>query len=197
MPPKAKFTKEQIVDAALAIVRKSGKNALSARTLAARLGTSPQPIFLHFQNMEELFCGVLDAAKLKYKHYVEEGLAETLPFKGAGMKYIQFAKDEPELFKLLFMSGDREAELSHFFPENDDNSPVVLSALKSFYGLTEEKAKRIYNHISVYTHGLAILFVQGRRVFSMEEVSGMLTEIFMALMKSEGIDLTKQPYPGK
>ena len=185
MPPKAKFTREQVVQAALDIVRASGKSALSARALAAKLGTSPQPIFRYFKSMDELICAVTGEAKNLYKQYFTEGLAETPAFKGIGMKYIQFAKDEPELFRMLFMAGDKEPELSHFLPQIDENSPQALSALQTSYGISEERARRLYNHLSIYTHGLAVLYAQGRNVFSTEDVSGMLTEVFTALMKAE------------
>lgn len=54
MPPKAKFTRSQIIQAALAIIRENGMAALSARTLGAKLGSSARPIFTVFQSMEEV-----------------------------------------------------------------------------------------------------------------------------------------------
>lgn len=45
MPPKAKFTKEQIVNAALDIIRENGTSELTARALGKRLGSSACPIF--------------------------------------------------------------------------------------------------------------------------------------------------------
>ena len=53
MPPKFKFTREQIVAAALEVTRKNGITGLTARGLAAELGSSAKPIFGLFQNMEE------------------------------------------------------------------------------------------------------------------------------------------------
>lgn len=184
MPPKPKFSRDEILNAAFEIVREDGKNELSARSLAARLNSSTQPIFMHFQNMNELLNEVKDRAKALYKQYVDEGLSQAIPFKSVGLKYIQFAKDEPELFKLLFMSADATDKKSHFFPTNDDNYPIVLSSLKDCYGLDEDKAKKLYNHLSIYTHGMAITFVQGRQIFSMQEVSDLLSEVFIALMKN-------------
>ena len=45
MPPKAKFTKEEITEAALNIVQTNGFEALTARELGTRLGSSARPIF--------------------------------------------------------------------------------------------------------------------------------------------------------
>ena len=48
MPPKPKFTKEEIVAAALELVSANGIEALTARELSAYLGSSARPIFTVF-----------------------------------------------------------------------------------------------------------------------------------------------------
>ena len=50
MPPKAKFTKEQITKAALGVVSEKGAQALTAKELGAALGTSTTPIFTVFNS---------------------------------------------------------------------------------------------------------------------------------------------------
>ena len=54
MPPKAKFTKEQITKAALCVVSEKGAQALTAKELGAALGTSTTPIFTVFNSMQEV-----------------------------------------------------------------------------------------------------------------------------------------------
>lgn len=175
MPPKAKYTKEQIVDTAFSLVREQGKSALSARTLARALGTSSAPIFTAFPNMEAVQNEVVKSAKALYRQYVEVGLQYDPPFKGAGLQYIQFALDEPNLFELLFM-WENDGVMSHFVPSNDDNAPAILQSVQDTYALPTETAKRLYNHMAVYTHGIAVLFAKTRVIFTMEEVSNMMTE---------------------
>ena len=63
MPPKAKFTKEEIVDSALMIVERSGLEFLTARSLGVELGSSSRPIFTVFKGMEQ----VIEAVKAKVK----------------------------------------------------------------------------------------------------------------------------------
>ncbi len=186
MPPKPKYTKEQIGDKAYEMVRKHGIEILSARGLAAELGTSTAPIFTAYKNIEELETLVINRAKALYKTYFFEGLGQELPFKGTGMKHIQFAKDEPELFKLLFMGVNSDKEFSHFLPEDYEFSETVLNTVESDYALSKENAKRLYNHLSVYTHGLAVLYAQRQCVFTMEDVSRMLKEAFMAFSSVGG-----------
>ena len=182
MPPKAKYSKEQITDAAYEMVRKYGEEMLSARNLAAELGTSTSPIFAVFNSIEEVQLAVTAKARDLYISYLDQGLSQDIPFKGAGLKYIQFAKDEPELFKLLFMKNGVD-EPSHYMPSEFEFEGQVREKLQSSHGLSEATAKNLYNHLSVYVHGLAVLFAQGNCVFSDEDVSNMLSEVFFALKK--------------
>lgn len=104
MPPKAKFTKEEIIEAALNIVKTDGYEALTSRALGTYLGSSARPIFTVFKNMEEVQQAMIEAAKALYKEYVDEGLKKKKPFMGVGKQYILFSVKEPKLFQLLFMT---------------------------------------------------------------------------------------------
>ena len=103
MPPRVKFTKEEIVEAALRVTREGGIDSLTARSLAAELGASTRPMFTYFETVDELKHEVYEAAKGIYKTYIERGLAEPVPFLGVGQNTIRFAREEPELFRLLFL----------------------------------------------------------------------------------------------
>ena len=106
MPPKFKFTREEITSAALDLTRKQGPDGLTARALAEVLGSSVKPIFGLFKNMEEVQDAVHNAAEDLYQSYLTEDMAagKYPPYKASGMGYIRFAREEKELFKLLFMS---------------------------------------------------------------------------------------------
>ena len=73
MPPKCKFTREEIIKTALDLTREEGINALTARALGAKLGSSPKPIFTVFENMEEVQSEVQRAAKTLYAEYIQSG----------------------------------------------------------------------------------------------------------------------------
>ena len=81
MPPKAKFTKAEIIEAALNIVRADGYEALTSRALGTYLGSSARPIFTVFKNMEEVQQDMIKSAKALYKEYVNKGLTTEPPFK--------------------------------------------------------------------------------------------------------------------
>lgn len=183
MPPKAKFTKNEIIDAAMEIVRREGFSALTARALGAELGSSARPIFTVFKNMEEVQQYVEDSAKEIYAEYVERGLSEELPFKGVGTQYILFSIREPKLFQLLFMAEHENVpELSGVLPLIDESYEKILLSIKREYGLKEVSAKKLYQHLWIYTHGIATLCATRMCHFTGSEISEMMTEVFTGLM---------------
>lgn len=100
MPPKAKFTKEEIIEGALNIVRTEGYEALTSRALGRFLASSARPIFTVFKNMEEVQQATREAAKSLYQEYVNEGLKAEHPFKGVGTQYILFSIHEPKMLQI-------------------------------------------------------------------------------------------------
>lgn len=185
MPPKAKYTKKEIVEAAFSLIREQGMDALSARSLAKRLGTSTAPIFTAFRTIDEIQTEVIKSAKALYTDYITEGLRYDPPFKGYGLQFIRFAEEEPELFQLLYMSEVDMADLHHFLPDTDENAPLVFDVLIHQYGLPEDEAGKLYNQMSIYVYGLAILLMRKVCCFTPEEISEMLTDAFNAFTKNK------------
>ena len=99
MPPKVKITKDEILKAALGIVRKGGAQALNARALADALGCSTQPVFSNYPGMDELRADVERAAYELYREYLAAGAkrSDVPKYKAFGLAYIEFAKEEREL----------------------------------------------------------------------------------------------------
>lgn len=183
MPPRAKFTKEDITKAALEIVRTENFDSLTARALGKKLGSSACPIFTVFENMEEVQQAVLEAARGVYKGYVEKGLAETPAFKGVGTQYILFAINEPKLFQILFMSEQQKLpDIGNVLPIIDESYPEILASIVTGHGVTEKAAERLYRHLWIYTHGIASLCATKTCRFTGEEISKMMTEVFTGLL---------------
>ena len=114
MAPKNKFTREEMVQAALQVVRAGGIGSLTAKTLADALGTSTQPVFTAFGSMERVRQAVYAAAVDIYDGYADAGLQvqEEILFLGVGMQYIRFAREEPELYRFLFLTRAQDPQYS-------------------------------------------------------------------------------------
>ncbi len=190
MPPKAKFTKEEIISAALEIVKKEGIESLTARSLGSALGSSARPIFTVFESMEEVHSAVMSAAKKLYEKYEDEERGGDKPFKGSGIGYIRFASEQPKLFQLLFM---REKEsvpnLDNVLFEIDDYGEKIVNSVMSEFGFCRETSMEIYLHLWIYTHGIAVLIATNVCRFTEDEISRMLTEVCGSIIrkfKAEG-----------
>lgn len=185
MPPKAKFTREQITKAALEIVRAESFENLTARALAKKLGSSACPIFTVFENMEEVQQTVLKAVREVYREYVKKGLSANPAFKGVGTQYILFAINEPKFFQILFMSEQaKKHDINSILPIIEESYDDILASITKSYGLEKNEAEKLYKHLWIYTHGIATLCATKMCRFTGTEISEMLTEIFTGLMNN-------------
>ena len=182
MPPKFKFSKDEILQNALDLVREEGAAALTTRKLGKRLGTTQSPIFSAYEKVEALQADVKQAAKELFASYVRRGLEDKPAFKGVSKQYILFAKNEPNLFRWLFMSKDMIADTKQYNPIITDNYKAVYAAFRDTYSLTDEETDKMYIHIGIYLHGLATLFVEQMCDYSIEQVGELMTELGKSLL---------------
>ena len=184
MPPKCKFTREEIIKTALDLTREEGINAVTARALGAKLASSSKPIFSVFENMEEVQAEVQKAAKALYAEYIQVGLQQEPAFKGVGMQYILFAIKEPKLFQLLFMSEQpQKPSVEGVLPIIDESYNQILQSVQNGYGLDENAAEDLYRHLWIYSHGIAVLCATNMCSFTAEEIGKMMSEVFVGLLK--------------
>lgn len=179
MPPKFKFTRDEITNAALNVTRKNGISGLTARALAAELGCSAKPIFGLFKNMEEVGQEVLAASDLLYQNYLREDMAKGKysPYKASGMAYIRFAKEERELFKLLFMR-DRSREK---IEENKEEIRPLMQLIQQNLGISEDEAYLFHLEMWLYVHGIATMIATSYLDWDDEFISRVLTDAYMGL----------------
>ncbi len=180
MAPKIKFSKEEIIAAALDLARKEGIDAVTARKLGDKLGTSPRPIFTWFDNMGEVRLAVYDAAKTVFKQYLEKGLSEPIPFLGAGRQHICFAKEETCLYKLLFLTKPNGT--SGGVQENMEfMQELVLDSVMRIYNMSEAAAKKYFRNMWLVSTSFATMIVTDDCPFTDEEMSQVLSEISLSV----------------
>ena len=182
MPPKVKFQKEEIVAAAVDVAREKGQ-AVTAREVAARLGVSTRPIFTYFDTMDELKEAVYEHAHALYRSYVERGLSEPIPFLGIWRNYLFFAREEPQLFKLLFLTPPTEG--SHGAVEElKFSQDLARESLMRIYGLDEQAADSYFRDLWIVAYGFCTLVVTGGCPYTDEEMLAVGTEISLSICKA-------------
>ena len=183
MPPKPKFTKEEIIAAALELVSERGMSALTSRDLGARLGSSARPIFTIFSSMEEVQEEVKKAAIKRFESYAQKAVNYTPVFKQVGMQMILFAKEEPKLYQLGFMSDNHNIDnFDDIFERLGDVAYQCVDVIQRDYDLSEQDAKKLFEHVWIYTFGIGALCATGMCNFSEEQVIEMLGHDFIAML---------------
>ena len=183
MPPKPKFTKEEIVAAALELVSEKGIEALTARELGVRLGSSARPIFTVFNSMEEVQEEVRAAALKRFESYAEKAMHYTPVFKQVGMQMILFAMEEPKLYQLVYMSENVGAtDFEGIAQRLGDVAQLCVDVIQRDYGLSKNDAKALFEHVWIYTFGIGALCATGMCRFSQDEIIQMLGQDFMAML---------------
>ena len=183
MPPKPKFTKEEIVTAALELVSEKGIEALTARELGVRLGSSARPIFTVFNSMDEVQEEVRAAALKRFESYAEKAMHYTPVFKQVGMQMILFAIEEPKLYQLVYMSENAGAtDFEGITQQLGDVAQLCVDVIQRDYGLSAEDAKTLFEHVWIYTFGIGALCATGMCRFSQDEIIQMLGQDFMAML---------------
>ena len=178
MPPKVKITKQDIIEVALELVRRDGEISLNSRNIANALGCSTQPIFSNFSSMEELENEVKISAHKRYLGFIEKEVesGKYPTYKAFGMAYVRFAREEKELFKLLFMY-DRTGKAT--VPTLDYTSSVEM--IMKANGITREEAEFFHLEMWTFVHGIGTMRATSFLVLDDELVSLMITNVYQGL----------------
>lgn len=153
MPPTVRFTRDAVLHAACQLMRREGIEALNARAIAKELGGSTQPIFRLFTNMEDLHRELILYVARQFQAHAEADMAQSdSPYIQLCTTYLLYGRDEPELFKLLFMR-DRVSEGQY---SDQTNFDLVFNIIKKETPLDDETALRFFERTWLFVHGLAV-----------------------------------------
>lgn len=170
------YKKEDIVAAALELVRNGGEDALTARALGAAMGCSTSPLFTVCGSLEQIFGDVRQAAIDEFVAYVKDATNYIPAFKEYGLRLVNFAKTEPNLFKLVFMNTDAASERLN---------PIALECLggmKGTFGLEENQVMILFDQMWTFACGLAMLEISGAENHTEQQISDMLSRAFAGTM---------------
>lgn len=191
MPPKAKITKEMILNAVLKITREKGFEAVNARSIADSLQCSTRPIFTCYRSMEELKTRFLAFAYEYYERYVDDygKAAQTSPYLVLPLSYIKFAAEEPQLFRLLFVDEMDLAmtKAGDFYKEADNEKRAA--AFSRMIGIEPERARTIFLDMFFYAHGIAVLTAAKKIALDKDSAEQMMMNVLTAFIQREKPDV--------
>jgi AcrR family transcriptional regulator len=166
MPPIPQLTRQQILDKAFDMTRDIGFDVLTARGLAQALGCSTQPIFRLFNSMDGLKHALYDKTREFFETHMAQPMEGTPLFLSMGLRYVELARNEPHLFRLLCMS-----DCFHLESLFDITRGVKLQDPKLF-------AK-----VWIFTHGIASIVATNSTVIPEDEIRTLLIEAYTAFLR--------------
>ena len=185
MPPKARISRDMVVEAALAVARRDGAERVNARTVARELNCSTQPVMYHFDTIEALRRAVYARADRLHTEYLLTVSPEEDPLLGIGLNYIRFALREPHLFRFLFQSGCTDTRDVRELIESPALLPI-LSALGGEAGTDPERTKEIFWTVALFVHGYASLLSNNPMDFDETLAAAHLERTFRGAVLAAG-----------
>lgn len=183
MAPKSKVTKEMILQTGYLLVQQDGIESVNSRNIAQILCCSTQPIFSHFPTMEELRQSVHDYVCEVFEKDVLLEADRDHFMQNSYLKFIQLARNEKNLFTLLFLS--KYCKLTNFtFDKMQYTSyQKMLLELKEKYGLNDEACLSILTRITFMLQGIGTLMVTSNLSYSNKEVIDLIETTLLDMVK--------------
>lgn len=178
MPPKAKITKEMIIDTAFCIAQHEGMDKVTARSISEQLNCSTQPVLYYFATVEEIKKEVYKKSDEFHTIFImnmERDYGN--PMLAIGMNYIRFAIEERNLFRLLFQSNEFSQVSLLDLLEMEDIKPI-LAVLQNELDMSMEETKDIFATLFIFVHGYASLYANNTMVFDETNVMMSLEKVF-------------------
>ena len=183
MPARRKIQKEDIIQESVLIVAKEGINALNARKIAKKLGCSTQPLFYIYENMDDLKKDVMNEIVKIFDIEVLKSETGQLEYKDIGINYIRFAKEEPELFKIMFNRKINEGAFD--FIDLTGSAKTILETISKQTGMSNEDAKQFHLRMWLYVNGIASLAANQTVEFNDEELAELLKDQYVSMLLYE------------
>jgi len=178
MPPKAKITREMIIDTVFAIAREEGIEKVTARSISERLKCSTQPILYYFSSIDEIKQVLYEKANEYHSEYImrmDEDSED--PMQEIGVNYIRFAIEERNLFRFLFQSNVFSGAGILDLLESEELMPL-FNVLQQELEVSAEEAKEIFSTLFIFVHGYASLYANNSMVYEEASVREALDKVF-------------------
>lgn len=184
MARKETINSQMILDTAFQMARQEGIKNITARRVAETANCSTQPIFRSFRNMGDLMEGVYERAVTFFQDYylLFPRLGKT-PFSNLGMAYIAFAREEKELFRMLFVAETARKSLYEILNGKDENVKTEIQAAAA-QGCPDPSA--MFMKMWIYIHGAACMSLTGDYDLSDQETMQMLEGVYRSFLGAAG-----------
>jgi AcrR family transcriptional regulator len=157
MPPKAKYSREVIVDSALEIAKEKGLAGITVRNVVKRLGCSVAPVYVNFPSVDDLVSAVVRRAISLAGELLAEQQGPNI-FENTASAFLAFARSYPVLFRELLMRTDT-FQILYQAVEQQLLQAFASEPAMSRWSLDERKRLALKMH--VFQLGMSLMAVNG------------------------------------
>ena len=173
MARKKEIGRNKILSIAYKMVVKDGIESLTARNIAKAGHFSTQPLYLEFNSMEDLRKEVLRKIADNLKNNILQKSYTGKPLIDMDLSYIDFAKEEENLFRAMFVDGKFGSKIIA-----DTLINFGIEKFKEQYpdsNYSEDKIRSVVIANWITTSGIASLLVNKIATFSQTQIINVLT----------------------
>lgn len=195
MARKVQITKDIILQTALNMLIRDGFSSINIKTLAKEIGCSTQPIVWHFDNMEGLRTALAEYAITYAKNKMNSTAKNVVEaFEYTGRAYVEMAVNEPNLFRFLYLEGNKYKSANNFeaIITSEDNTELIRK-IADYLGIPENNVGRYLQNTIIYAHGIATLVATNAITASEEEMMIMINRAADAFLMQEDVPVNKIP----
>ncbi|MFI3176789.1 MAG: TetR/AcrR family transcriptional regulator [Eubacteriales bacterium] len=179
MPRKEVIKRDYVLERAFEMIRTKGYEQVTARKLADELGCSTQPIFRLYSGMEELLDATYPMAIDFFHQYAKDFFGKNkIPFIDLGMAYVTFAKEEPYLFKLLFLSEVRKGKSMYELLNSSEG--YVTGEIRKANLAGCQQSSELFMKLWICIHGIACMTLTDDYDLTPEETVSLLKDSYYA-----------------
>lgn len=157
MPPKTKFDKNTILDAALEVAKEKGFSGITARSVANRLNCSVAPIYVNFATVDDLVEAVVQQVFAISEELLARQKGQSM-FEKIGKASLAFAREYPVLFRELLIQPNP------YMTSYETIENAMLEAMaedEAMRGWTLKERKRLLLKLRVFQMGLSVMVANG------------------------------------
>ena len=172
MARKKEISKDKILDTAYKMAIKDGIEGLTARSIAKAGHFSTQPLYLEFDNMEDLRAQVLKRISDDLRAHILQQKYTGEPLIDLDLSYIDFAKKHINLFRAMFVDGKFGSKIIA-----DTLMDLGVEKFNEQYPDTDYDQDKIHNIVVanwISTTGMAALVVNEIASFSQNQIINVL-----------------------
>jgi AcrR family transcriptional regulator len=157
MPPKTKFDKNAIVEAAFEVAKEKGFSGITVRSVANRLKSSVAPIYVNFAAIDDLIEAVVQRVFAISEELLAKQKGES-KFENIGKASLEFAREYPVLFRELslqpnpYLASYETIEKSMLDGMADD---------ETMRDWTFEERRRLFLKMRIFQMGLSAMVANG------------------------------------